>query len=80
MVLNASVADCLALSRNFWLYLPLKFLVSFLPIFFYHIYNTLKYESSKFNNFQNIKLLREISSNWTNYLLRLNAYKTLESC
>ena len=32
-VLSASVADCLAWSRSFWLYLPLKFFLIFLPIF-----------------------------------------------
>ena len=33
-VLRASVADCLAWSRRYWLYLPLKFLLIFLLIFF----------------------------------------------
>ena len=32
-VLNASVPDCLAWSRNFWLYLMLKFLLIFSTIF-----------------------------------------------
>ena len=32
VVLNASVIDCLAWPRNFWLYLLLKFLLIFLPI------------------------------------------------
>ena len=38
-VLNASVADCLAWSRSFWLYLPLEFSLIFLPIFFIHIFS-----------------------------------------
>ena len=33
-VLNASVADFLAWSRGFWLHLPIKFLLIFLPIFY----------------------------------------------
>ena len=33
VVLNASVTDCAAWSRHFWLYLILKFLFIFLPIF-----------------------------------------------
>ena len=32
-VLNVSVEDCLAWSRSFWLYLLLKFLFKFLPVF-----------------------------------------------
>ena len=36
-VLSASISDCLASSRRFWLYLPLKFVFIFLP-FFGHIF------------------------------------------
>ena len=32
--LSTSAADCLVWSRSFWLYLPSKFLLTFLPIFF----------------------------------------------
>ena len=33
-VLKASLVDCLAWWRSFWLYLPLIFLLTFLPIFY----------------------------------------------
>ena len=35
VVLIASVADCLAWSISFWLYLLLKFLLTFLPVFWF---------------------------------------------
>ena len=33
-VLKASLVDCLAWWRSFWLYLPLTFLIIFLPVFY----------------------------------------------
>ena len=38
------------------------------------------YETSESKVFKSIKFLGEISNNWTNDLLRINVYKTLECC
>ena len=38
------------------------------------------YESSELKDFKNINLLGELPTNWSNELLRINVYKTLESC
>ena len=46
---------------------------------FWSINHTSIYENSNFNNFENIKVLGETSSNWPNNLLGINAYKALGS-
>ena len=38
------------------------------------------YENSKSKVFKYIKFFGETSNNWTNNLLGINVYKTLESC
>ena len=42
--------------------------------------HTAIYENSELKVFKNIKYFGEISSNWPNYLLGTNLYKTLEYC
>ena len=42
--------------------------------------HTAIYENSELKVFKNIKCFGEISSNWPNYLLGTNLYKTLEYC
>ena len=55
LVLNANVADYLIWSKSFWMYLPLKFLLILLPIFFDHnfskrkIITLYKYSIFRFN-------------------------------
>ena len=45
---------------------------------FWSVNHTSIYESSKLNVLKNIKTLGEISNNWSNDLLGMNACKTLE--
>ena len=42
--------------------------------------HTSMYENSELKVFKNINPLGEISSNWSNNLLGIKLYKTIESC
>ena len=42
------------------------------------VHNSSAYKNSESNVFKNIKFLGEISNNWPNNLLGINAYNTLE--
>ena len=47
---------------------------------FWSVNDTSIYENSELNDFKNIKMFSEISSNWPNDLLGTNVYKTLKFC
>ena len=47
---------------------------------FWSVNSTSLYENSELKVFKNIKCFGEIYSNWPNYLLGTNVYKTLEPC
>ena len=47
---------------------------------FLSVSNTSIYKNSESKVFKDIKLLGEISNNWTKDLLGTNVYKTLECC
>ena len=47
---------------------------------FLSVINTSIYKNSESKVFKDIKLLGEISNNWTKDLLGTNVYKTLECC
>ena len=47
---------------------------------FWSVIQTSIYGNFELKVFKNIKFFGEISSNWPNYLLGTNVYKTLESC
>ena len=46
---------------------------------FWLVNHTSIFENAELDVFKNIKLLGEISNNWSNDLLEINIYKTLES-
>ena len=47
---------------------------------FWSVSHTSIYENSESKVFKNIKFLGEILHNWSNDLIGINVYKTLESC
>ena len=47
---------------------------------FWPVNHTSVYENSKQKTFEKIKLVGEIFSNWSNDLLGIKVYNTLESC
>ena len=47
---------------------------------FWSVNQTSIYENFELKVLKNMKFFGEISSNWRNYLLGANVYKTLESC
>ena len=45
---------------------------------FWSVKHNLIYENSKLNNFKNVNILDKISNNWSNNLLRTNAYNWID--